>query len=59
MSAPVERFILDHYDPATGIGEVVRGLARDDARRVVEHDIAAGRIASMRPEPPRGRGTYR
>ncbi len=41
--------------------EVVRGLDHGAARRLVEHERAAGRTADMRPEPrrPRGAGTYR
>lgn len=54
-----ERYDVTHHDPASASGEVVRRLDVWTARRLVEHENNAGRVASMAPTAPRGRGTYR
>jgi hypothetical protein len=46
-----------HYDPQSGLGERV-WLDAATARRLVEHERNAGRVASIVPPSPKAK-TYR
>jgi hypothetical protein len=54
---PDARFDVRHG--TKDIIEVVRDLDRFTARRLVEHELSAGRIAAMYPAEERRTGSYR